>query len=268
MRGLWHRKTRFTLSLVTFFAIVIVLFIAMLMPIAGAGIVPITAINDSYIKTEVTVSGVVASINSESEHKQILTIDDDSGTISVTSDSRVFGRFYGREKIMVTGIYVGENMIYANLIYILGYRDITIAELKDFLEYYYGNSIRIKGRVDQGVLTLGETKLTIDDGTGTIDVEYDAEMADIKIGDEVVVEGHFYGDRISALNVETTEQNQNTTPNPAYSPPAVTPASTKSGKMLLSPFYIILSFISVAVVSGIVFRHRIEDWFIMRQFEK
>lgn len=66
--------------------------------------------------------------------------------------------------------------------------------------------MRIKGDIIGIELTSGETELEIDDHTGTMDVEYGAEIEDIKMGDEVVVEGKFYWNKIYAFAVKTSKQ--------------------------------------------------------------
>ena len=82
------------------------------------------------------------------------------------------------------------------------YKDVTIKELVDFPEYYYADSVRIKGNVSQIEITSGKTELVIDDNTGTINVEYCAEIGDIKKGDGVIVEGKFYWNKIYAFAVK------------------------------------------------------------------
>lgn len=294
-------KSRFVLSIGTILAIVVIVIIAMLMPIANADEIRITSIDDSYINKEVTVSGVVVSISYESGHKRILTIDDGSGTISVYADPRLFGDFYGSERITVKGIYVGGNMVYADLIYSSverGYKDVTIAELKEFPEYYYGDSVRIKGKVDRIVLIPEKTELTIDDDTGEIRVVLSGvEMEDLKIGDEVIVEGKYYKSVISAftIKVERPEQelnqtvpNQSVTPTPAPEegthpttvpgqspgPQTETPESTPAKPGILSsvllksiPFYLLLIVVSAAIL-GIFLRPTVEEWLMMRRYSK
>ncbi len=264
--------------------IMVIITMAMLMPVAGADIIPIATINDSYINNKVTVSGVVASISYESPHKCILTIDDRSGTILVSSDTRLFGRSYGGERITVTGVYVGKNMVYADLIYSYvgqGYKDVTVAELKEFLEYYYDDSVRIKGNITRIELTSGRTELGIDDNTGTMNVEYGVEMGDIKIGDGVIVEGKFYRNKIYAfevkkivaegVSVDINQTNQSvveavTTPAPTETPspptaepiPSAEESEAKEGFGFLPVFGIASAIIiaAVVIIIKVVPKHR------------
>jgi len=282
----WKMKSRFVLSLVAF--AIFAFITATAMPIVNAEEIRIASIDDSYINREVTVSGVVASISYEQGQKRILTIDDGSGTIFVKSDSRLFGDFYPGERITVKGIYVGEKMVYADLIYPSvvgsGYKDVTVKELKEFPEYYYADSVRIIGNVTRIELTREKSELTIDDDTGTIDVEYRAEMEDIKIGEEVIVEGKFYRTKIYAFAVKkqrlepeetagpsptpspTPVPTPTSTPTPrSTSPPPSTPTPTAEARM---PPYIIVIIIAVVAVAGVFIAFRVRDWLILRRYGK
>ena len=211
----------------------------------------ISSIDDAYIGEEMTITGVIVTVSSNVEtcnmhtyklgDTSILTIDDGSGTIQVCSgDTRLFQM---GERVMVSGIYAGGGIIYATKLrsYVEhGYKDVSVAELKAYSEYYYDHSVRVKGKVKRIELTPGETKLKIEDGTGTIDVEYGGEIEGIRINEEVVVEGKFYRNMIYAVSVESkarkTAQSRpersgspstvSSTPKPRTETPAPTPTPT------------------------------------------
>lgn len=299
-------KSRIVSCIVTTFAIVliIVMALAMLMPIADADIIRIASIDDSYIGKEVTVCGSVVTTSSniktssilihEPGETSILTVDDGSGTILVSSNPKLF-KFHEGERILVTGIYAGGNIIHADSLSSYtarGCKEVTINELEESPEYYYGASVRIKGNVTRIELTSEKTLLAIDDHTGTMDVEYGAEIGDIKIDDEVVVEGKFYRNKIyaSTITVERPEQEQELnqtvpnqsvtpaptptlepeprpaiTPSPSPSPPTETPVPmpTKPGKL----FYPILITVTM-IIFGIFILYKIDEWFKMRRYSK
>lgn len=265
------------------------ILIVSIVPVGVEGI-RISSIDDAYIGEEVTISGAVVTISSSVETSNVhtyepggtsvLTIDDGSGTIFVCSDTRLFS-FQVGERLMVRGIYAGGGIIYADKLSLYvehGYKDISVAELKSFPEYYYDHSVRVKGNVNRIELTPGETKLRIEDDTGTIGVEYGGEIEDIKINEEVIVAGKFYRNRIYAVAVEpkykktvqsSPEQPEASstgpsspepgpetpTPTPAPTPtPTATPTPTSASAPntgLLPPLYLLLIFavvISVIVV--------------------
>jgi len=191
--------------------IVMASILVVIMPVEVEGI-RISSIDDAYIGEEVTISGVVVTVSSNVEtcnvhtyepgDTSILTIDDGSGTIQVCSDTRAFQT---GERLMVSGMYAGGGIIYAAKLstYVEhGYKDISVAELKGFSEYYYDHSVRVKGEVKRIELTPGKTKLRIEDDTGAIDVDYGVEIEDIRINEEVIVEGKFYRNMIYAVAVE------------------------------------------------------------------
>jgi len=221
----------------------------------------ISSIDDAYIGEEVTITGVIVTVSSnvetcnmhtyESEDTSILTIDDGSGTIQVCSsgDTRLFQI---GERVMVSGIYAGGGIIYATKLRSYaehGCKDVSVAELKAYSEYYYDHSVRIKGEVKRIELTPGEMKLKIEDGTGTIDVEYGGEIEGIRINEEVVVEGKFYRNMIYAVSVESkareTAQSSpersgspsavSSTPKPRTETPAPTPTPTLTPTLTPTP---------------------------------
>ena len=212
----------------------------------------ISSIDDAYIGEEVTITGVIITVSSnvetcnmhtyESGDTSILTIDDGSGTIQVCSSGDT-SLFQIGERVMVSGIYAGGGIIYATKLcsYVEhGYKDVSVAELKAYSEYYYDHSVRVKGEVKWIELTPGKTKLEIEDGTGTIDAEYGGEIEGIRINEGVVVEGKFYRNMIYAVSVEskarkTTQLSPersgspstvSSTPKPRTETPAPTPTPT------------------------------------------
>ncbi len=294
-------KRRFALSIVTILSILIMataMAMHMLTPVVATDIIHISSItkDDSYIGKEVTVSGVIVSISSnidpsssilihEPGDTSILTIDDGSGRMLVSSDPRLLEEFHKGQRITVTGLYAGGNLIYADRFssYMQrGYRDITIAELDDFKEYYYGDSVRIIGKVARIELSYEKTELTIDDNTGTMDVEYRGEVVNIRINDEVAVEGKFYRNWIYAFTVELItnqtvsnqsisegEEEEEPLPTVASGAPIIsTSASVKPGKMFTSPLFIILIVVSVAVVAGIFIFIKVREWRLLRRYMK
>jgi cytochrome c-type biogenesis protein CcmE len=251
-------KKIFKTQIVIIFTFMAIIAMAVLTPVVCADIIPIASINDSYINKEVTVSGLV-SMSSASGHKYILTVDDGSGTISVEYDARLLETPYGRQRITVTGIYAGKGVIYADKFGMnaeRGYKDTTVAELKEFPEYYYGNSVRVKGNISKIVLTREKTELVINDDTGEINVVlYGVEMEDLKIDDKVVVEGKCYKTTISAFAIkvdgaELTNQTLSnqpdtsnpvtpTTPTPRINP-AVPPSRTSTPAFQIIPAIVAL----------------------------
>jgi DNA/RNA endonuclease YhcR with UshA esterase domain len=226
----------------TIIAVICLIFILIAMPANVEGI-RISSIDDAYIGEEVAISGVVITISSNVEtcnvhtyepgDTSILTIDDGSGTIRVCGDTRL-SSFQAGERLLVSGIYAGGGIIYADKLRSSvehGYKDISVAELKGFPEYYYDHSVRVKGQVKRIELTPEKTNLKIEDGTGTIDVEYRGEIEDIRINEEVIAEGKFYRNMIYAFSVKATAPTLTPTPTPAPTPmttplPTPTPAPT------------------------------------------
>jgi DNA/RNA endonuclease YhcR with UshA esterase domain len=182
----------------------------------------IDSIGKTHIGKEVTVSGIIIAISSNIEPSTseeegiqtfepgnlgVLTIDDGTGTIFVSCDLQLLEEFYDGQRVMVTGIYSGKvddkGMIYASTVsadLALGYTDVTVKELNDCPGYYYAHSVRIQGNVTHLELTSGKTELEIDDDSGTMDVEYRAELENITIDDAVIVEGKFYHNKIYAFS--------------------------------------------------------------------
>ena len=221
----------------------------------------ISSIDDAYIGEEVMITGVIVTVSSnvetcnmhtyESGDTSILTVDDGSGTIQVCSSGDT-SLFQIGERVMVSGIYAGGGIIYATKLcsYVEhGYKDVSVAELKAYSEYYYDHSVRVKGEVKWIELTPGKTKLKIEDGTGTIDVEYGGEIEGIRINEEVVVKGKFYRNMIYAVSVESkareTAQSSpersgspsavSSTPKPRTETPAPTPTPTPTPTLTPTP---------------------------------
>jgi len=220
--------------------IVTIVMAAMFLSVMPGGVVGmrISSIDDAYIGEEVTITGVIITVSSnvetcnmhtyESGDTSILTIDDGSGTIQVCSSGDT-SLFQIGERVMVSGIYAGGGIIYATKLRSYaehGYKDVSVAELKAYSEYYYDHSVRVKGEVKRIELTPGKTKLKIEDGTGTIDVEYGGEIEGIRINKEVVVEGKFYRNMIYAVSVESkARETTQSRPERSGAPSAVSSTS-------------------------------------------
>ncbi len=309
-------KTRTVIVSVIVMTFFITIILAMLFNVAAvadvADEIRISSIEDSYIGKEVTVSGVIITISSNIEPSTstevgiqtyepgdtgVLTIDDGTDTIFVSSDPRLLEKIYKGQSITVTGIYAGKSgieedkgIIYADKVSAdieHGYKDVTVKELEDFPEYYYDDSVRIKGIVIRIEIMSGETGLEIDDGTGTMDVEYRAEMGDIKIGDEVIAEGKFYRNKIYAFAVKAKRPEPEESPGPSPSPspspaPSPTPTPTPTnettptpsptpkeagGIFHLSP-YLIVIIIAVVAVAGVFIAFKVRDWLLIRRYGK
>lgn len=295
---------------------VVVLLIVLLtvaVPVyAEAEEVRISSIDDSYIGKEVTVSGVIVTIASNIEPSKdvgvgiqtyepgdtgILTIDDGTATILVSTDPRLLEKFYKGQCVMVAGIYAGKGgiadgkgIIYAyavNTDVSLDYEDVTVKELKDFPQYYHAGSVRIQGDVTRIEFTSGETKLEIDDHTGTIEVVYGAVMENIRIGDEVIVKGEFssitkkiYAFEVVGAQMPEPEVTPEPSPSPSPSPtttpaptatPAPAPAPTPSPMTEEEegmPIYLIAIIIAVVAVVGVVVSFKLRELLMLRRYGK
>jgi len=264
-------KNSVTPPTLTIFTFLVITAIAVLIPVVSADIIPIACINDSYIFKEVTVSGAIVSIKSWQGNIYNMTLDDGSGTISVKYDSRWLNNPQGGQRVTVTGVYEGKGVIYADKFGTdgtPGYTDTSVAELKKYPAYYYGDSVRVRGDVSKIVLTHEKTELVVNDGTGDINVVlYGVEMEDLKLDDKVVVEGKCYQDTISAFAIKieragplTPDQqsNQSSTPNPGTQPtptpennPANSPTSTST-----PAFQILLALGALLAVAYLLSRRR------------
>lgn len=290
------KKVGFSVLVLTFF----ILTAAALPLNVGADEIRIDIIGDSHIGKEVTVSGVIIAISSNIEPSAstdtgiqtfepgdtgILTIDDGTDTIFVSCDPRLLEKFYKGQRVLVTGIYAGKDIIYADTVdedVAIGYTDVTVKELTDFPEYYYAHSVRIQGNVTRIEFTSKKTDLEIDDGTGKMDVEYRAELENITIGDEVIVEGKFYRNKIYAFAVRapTPEPSPTPTSSPTPSPtptPTPTPEPTSSPSPTPPvegeeeegmPTYLIVAIIAVVAVVGVVISLKVRDWLMLRRYGK
>lgn len=294
------------LIIMIFFILITVVALPLNLNVSAAEI-RISSIDDSYMGKEVTVSGVIIAKSSNIEPSTstdvgiqtyepgdtgIITIDDGTGRIFICSEPRLLEKFYKGQRVMVTGIYAGKGgiaegkgIIYADSVSAdvsSGYKDVTVKELKDFPQYYFEQQVRIQGNVTRIEITPGNTELVIDDNTntGTMDVKYGAELEDISIGDEVIVEGKFYRNAIYAFTVNppqmpepevevTPEPSPAPTPSPAPSPqvtpsPSPTPVE-EEGSM---PLYLIVIVIALVAVAGVFIAFRVRDWLIMRRYSK
>lgn len=271
---------------------------------ASADEIRIDSIGDKHIGKEVTVSGIIIAISNNVEPSKekdsgiqtfepgdagILTIDDGTGTILISSDPRLVEEFYKGQRVMVTGIYagkVGDNgLIYGDTVsadVALGYTDVTVKELKDFPEYYYARSVRIQGNVKRMEFTRNETELMVDDQTGAMAVEYNAGLENIKIGDEVIVEGKFYRNKIYAFTIRAPVSEPEVTPEPSPSPtptptptPALTPVPTSTTSPTSEdeeegglPIYLIVAIIAIVAIVGVILFFRVRDWLMIRRYGK
>lgn len=297
-------KTRMVVSRIVVATIVILTLAIPANADTSVDEIRISSIDDSYIGKVVTVSGVIVAMSSNIEPStsrdagiqtyepgdtNILTIYDGTDRIFVSSEPELLEKFAVGEKIAVTGIYAGKGgiaegkgIIYADKVSLSiesGYKDVTIAELEESPKYYYDDSVRIKGDIIGIELTSGETELEIDDHTGTMDVEYGAEIEDIKMGDEVVVEGKFYWNKIYAFAVKTSKQapevESRPTPTPSPSPtpgspvnetpaPSSTPIEAGGGFHL--PLYHIVIIIAVVAVAGVFIAFKVRNWLMIRRY--
>ena len=283
-------------------AIVFILTVVALPLNVNAEEIRIDSIGNTHIGKEVTVSGIIIAISSNFEPSTsedegiqtfepgdtgVLTIDDGTGTIFVSCGPELLEEFYEGQRVMVTGIYAGEidnkGLLYASTVsadLTLGYTDITVKELTDCPGYYYAHSVRIQGDVTRLELTSGETELEIDDKTGTLDVEYRAELEDITIGDKVIVEGKFYHNKIYAFTVRAPmpEPAPTPTPTPAPTPtPTPTPITNQSSTATTStmpveaeeegmPLYLIVAIIAGVAVVGVVLSVKVREWLMFRRY--
>ncbi len=267
----------------------------------------ISSLSDSDIGKEVTVSGVIIALSSniepstgtdegiqtfEPKDTAVRTIDDGTGRVFVSSDPRVWEKFYKGQRVSVTGIYAGKGIIYADTVSAdteEGYKDVTVKELMEYPQYYYAKSVRIKGNVMRIEIVAGETELEIDDHTGTVDVDYQTEIEDIKISDEVVVEGKFYRNKIYAFAVKAQKQEPEpepeATPGPEPSPtpvpsptpsptpvplaPTPTPSPTPKVEESGMPLYlIVIIIIAVAAVAGVFIAVKLREWRMLERYGK
>jgi len=299
------------------FILIMAMTMATVMPIVNAEEeIRISSISDSLIGKEVTVSGVIVALSNNIEPSTsteggiqtyepgdtgVLTIYDGTDTIFVSSDPGLLEKFYEGQRVMVTGIYAGKDgitetkgIIYADAVSTDregGYKDVTIKELKEFPEYYYSKQVRIKGTVTRIEIISGETELEIDDGSGsgTMPVEYRAEIEDIKIGDEVAVEGKFYRNKIYAFAVKAEMQKPEpepektpepgpspspspiSTPTPAPTPtPSPSPTPVEAGGVSIGmfhlPLYLVVIIIAVAAVAGVFIAFKVREWLMLKRY--
>jgi len=266
---------------------VIVSLAAVVMPVVAAGITRISNIDDSYIGKEVTVSGVIVTLSNNIPETgtiqtydpggiSVLKVDDGSGTLLVSSDPRLLGDVYKDMWVMATGLYAGDGIIYADMVgediarlYII---DITVKALQEFQEYYYDDPVRIRGNITRIEQTAGKTELVIDDHTGEMTVTYNAEIADIMIGDTVIVEGKCYRNMIGATAVVVQRPEPEATPSPTPIP-SVTPTPTlphtptpmaAGGKGALPPYLIVIIIAAVAV-AGVLIGFKVKERLMRKQ---
>ena len=279
-------KSRASLEAVVFVA-VIVFLAAVVMPVVAAEITPISNIDDSYIGKEVTVSGVIVTLSNNIPETgtiqtydpggiSVLKVDDGSGTLLVSSDPRLLGDVYKDMWVMATGLYAGDGIIYADMVgediarlYII---DITVKALQEFQEYYYDDPVRIRGNITRIEQTAGKTELVIDDHTGEMTVTYNAEIADIMIGDTVIVEGKCYRNLIGATAVTVLRPEPEATPSPTPMPSVIptptlphTPMPMAAGGKDALPPYLIVIIIAAVAVAGVLIGFKVKERLMRKQ---
>jgi len=223
------------------------------------------------------------------EDAGILLLDDKTGKILVSVDPLFLKEpFPVGKKVVVTGIYAGgdgtegtKGIIYADRVYSYmehGYRDISIKELLDNPRFYFQTPVRIKGNVTQIDLTVGKTELKVDDGTGTIDVLYREELADLNINDGVIIEGEFQRNKVyaSTVTLEHPEPTPGPSPGPTPVPtPTPTPAAPATPSTTLPPLpeeegglplYIIVIIIAAVAVAGVLIAYKLRERMLLKGY--
>lgn len=256
--------------LLTGFLFIVITAIAVLMPVGSAEIIAISNLNDSYLYQEVTVAGSIVSVRSWQGSVYLMTVDDGSGTVQVKYDSRLLDNPQGGQRVTVTGVYEGKGVLYAKnfgMAATAGYTDTTVADLKKYPAYYYGDPIRVRGAVSKIILTHNKTELVVDDGTGEIKVVlYGVVMEDLNLDDRIAVEGRCYQDTISAfaITVEKTRPSvepgadQPGTPNPGtqpVQPVESNPGGSVASKSTSTPAFQILA--ALGAVLAVAYRVRL-----------
>jgi len=261
-----------TLIVTSSLLLIVLLIVSVVLVNVNADIIPIEKVDKNCIGKEVTVSGIITSLNSSFESDDVQTYEPgEVGILTLSNNDRTHsilicvnprlwnGKFYRGQHIVVTGLYTG-GILYADRVHAYieeGYRDKKIKELS---ELYYMASVRIKGVVKKIEETMRETELTVSDGTGEIKIRYPGELKGIKLGEEVVVEGKYNGDNIYAFSIQKKPEPTATpapTPSPTPSPsatPAPTPAptptptpGTEEKEASHSIFYIIAGVMAVVI---------------------
>jgi len=261
-----------TLIVTSSLLLIVLLIVSVVLVNVNADIIPIEKVDKNCIGKEVTVSGIITSLNSSFESDDVQTYEPgEVGILTLSNNDRTHsilicvnprlwnGKFYRGQHIVVTGLYTG-GILYADRVHAYieeGYRDKKIKELS---ELYYMASVRIKGVVKKIEETMRETELTVSDGTGEIKIRYPGELKGIKLGEEVVVEGKYNGDKIYAFSIQKKPEPTATpapTPSPSPSPsatPAPTPAPTptptpgaEEKEASHSIFYIIAGVMAVVI---------------------
>lgn len=279
---------------------VTVLILTVASPLITAEEIRIDSIGAQHIGREVTISGVIIAIASNVEPSKettvgiqtfepgdtgVITIDDGTDSIKVSCAPALLSTFYQGQRVLVSGIYAGKELIYADTVSVdaeVGYRDVTIKELKDAPTYYYAQSVRVTGAIKRIELTAGQTELELADGADTLVVEYRAELKNISVGDEAVVEGKFYRNKISAFTVSTVAAEPEVTPKPSPAPsptptptptPAATPTPTASptpepAAKFSMPIYLYVILIAGVAIIGSLLALKVREFLILRRYGK
>jgi len=282
-------------------AAVTVLILTVASPLILAEEIRIDSLGTSQIGKEVTISGVVIAIASNVEPSKevsvgiqtfepgdtgVITIDDGTDSIQVSCAPALLSTFYKGQRVLVSGIYAGMGLIHADTVSVdaeVGYRDVTIKELKDFPGYYFDQSVRIRrGAITRIVLTAGKTELEVEDDTGTLTVDYGAELKNVSVGDEVGVEGKFYRNKLFAFTVSTAAAEPEVTPEPSPTPsptstptPTPTPTATPNptatpqpAAKLGMPIYLSAIIIAGVAIIGSLLALKVRELLILRRYGK
>jgi hypothetical protein len=275
-----------------------VLTLTVASPLITAEEIRIDSINAQHIGREVTVSGVIIAIASNIEPSKettvgiqtfepgdtgVITIDDGTDSIKVSCAPALLSKFYQGQRVRVSGIYAGEELIYADAVSVdaeIGYRDVTIKALNDAPTYYYAQSVRITGAIKRIELTAGQTELELADGADTLVVEYRAELKNISVGDAAVVEGKFYRNKLFAFTVSTAAAEPEVTPEPSPTPsptPTPTPAATPTptapptpepASKFGMPIYLYVILIAGVAIIGSLLALKVREFLILRRYGK
>jgi hypothetical protein len=284
----------------------LVLMAALVSCTIGATELRIANLNDNYVGRAVTVSGVVMEIGNNVEPSSevdegiqtfepggtgVLTLADDfelEDQVLVSCDPRLLREFYKGQRLMITGIYAGKvgdrGLIYADRVIedvSLVYTRVTVKELKEFPEYYLDQSVSLQGAVTRIMLTEGDTELEINDGTGELAIDYNAELKNVSIGDDVFVEGKFAHNKLFAFTVTllnpepavTPAPSPTATPVPTATPaptpvPTAEPAPAPEGGWRGISWLFILLIVGVVAVAAVILFIRVRQILLLRRYSK
>ena len=132
------------------------------------------------------------------------------------------------------------------------------------------------------MLTAGKTELEVEDDTGTLTVDYGAELKNVSVGDEVGVEGKFYRNKLFAFTVSTAAAEPEVTPEPSPTPsptstptPTPTPTATPNptatpqpAAKLGMPIYLSAIIIAGVAIIGSLLALKVRELLILRRYGK